>query len=88
MKISSKFKKIISVMMCCVVVLIPCLSTFAKGEAGDWGDDTYHEAYEDFKNIFEVAKLKHEDSFTLDAHGITINLISNGYDITTMVFYF
>lgn len=50
MKISSKFKKIISVMMCCVVVLIPCLSTFAKGEAGDWGDDTYHEAYEDFSD--------------------------------------
>lgn len=50
MKISSKFKKIISVMMCCVVVLIPCLSTFAKGEAGNWGDDTYHEAYEDFSD--------------------------------------
>ena len=50
MKISSKFKKIISVMMCCVVVLMPCLSTFAKGEAGDWGDDTYHEAYEDFSD--------------------------------------
>lgn len=47
-----------------------------------------NEAYEDFKNIFEVAKLKHEDSFTLDAHGITINLISNGYEITTMVLYF
>ena len=36
--------------MCCVVVLMPCLSTFAKGEAGDWGDDTYHEAYEDFSD--------------------------------------
>lgn len=47
-----------------------------------------HEAYEDFKNIFEVAKLEQEDSFTLDAHGITINLISNGHEITTMVFYF
>lgn len=50
MKISSNIKKIISIMMCCVVVLMPCLTTSAKGEAGDWGDDTYHEAYEDFSD--------------------------------------
>lgn len=47
-----------------------------------------HNAYESFKNIFEVAKLKHEDSFIMNVNGITINLISNGHDITTMVFYF
>ena len=51
MKISSKFKKIISLMMIPVALLgTVVLPVSAAGQAGDWGDNEYHEAYEDFSD--------------------------------------
>ena len=48
-----------------------------------------HEAYEDMKKVFTTAKKTlGEDSFISDVKGITVNFISNGSNITTLVFYF
>lgn len=48
-----------------------------------------HDAYSDIKNIFKrVQKLSGTDTFIEDINGITVNYISNGYEITTLVFYF
>lgn len=48
-----------------------------------------HDAYIGMKQVFQQAKeaLGEEDS-THDISGITVDFISNGYEITTLVFYF
>lgn len=51
MKISSKLKKIISLMMILVVLIgTVVFPVFAAGQAGEWEDTEYHEAYEDFSD--------------------------------------
>lgn len=42
------------------------------------------------KEVFNTAKKsnKEQDSFITDVKGINVNFISNGYNITTLVFYF
>lgn len=51
MKISSKLKKIISLMMILVVLIgTVVFPVSAAGQAGEWEDTEYHEAYEDFSD--------------------------------------
>ena len=51
MKISSKLKKIISLMMILVVLIgAVVFPVSAAGQAGEWEDTEYHEAYEDFSD--------------------------------------
>lgn len=51
MKISSKLKKIISLMMILVVLIgTVVFPVSAAGQAGEWEDMEYHEAYEDFSD--------------------------------------
>lgn len=48
-----------------------------------------HDAYKEMKEVFKTAKMNiWEDSFIQDVKGITVNYISNGFEITTLVFYF
>lgn len=48
-----------------------------------------HDAFEEMKEVFKTAKMNiWEDSFLSDINGITVNFISNGFEITTLVFYF
>ncbi len=48
-----------------------------------------HDAYENMKEVFSTAKKSlGEDSFIADVNGINVNFISNGHEITTLVFYF
>lgn len=48
-----------------------------------------HDAYYEMKKVFTTAKMSLcEDSFIQDIKGITVNFISNGFEITTLVFYF
>ena len=44
-------------------------------------------AWDSIKEVFEVAKKASEDTYLLDASGILVNLISDGYKIHTLVFY-
>ena len=48
-----------------------------------------HDAYRAVGDIFEYVKKnnKSEESYLLDVRGIQVNAISNGYEITTLVFY-
>lgn len=51
MNISSKFKKIISLIMIPVVLIgTVVFPVSAAGQAGEWEDTEYHEAYEDFSD--------------------------------------
>lgn len=57
MNISSKLKKIISLMMIPVVLIgTVVLPVSAAEEAGHWGDNEYHEAYEDFSDCPKYTK--------------------------------
>ena len=48
-----------------------------------------HDAYAEIKDIFKrLKKIPGSDTFIEDINGITVNYISNGYEITTLVFYF
>ncbi len=48
-----------------------------------------HDAYQDMKEVFKTAKKSlGQDSFIADVKGINVNFISNGCEITTLVFYF
>ena len=48
-----------------------------------------HDAYSEIKDIFKrIKKIPGSDTFIEDINGITVNYISNGYEITTLVFYF
>lgn len=47
-----------------------------------------NDAYDDIKDIFKrLKKIPGSDTFIEDINGITVNYISNGYEITTLVFY-
>ena len=48
-----------------------------------------HEAYDEMEKIFKTANnSKNQDSFIYDIKGITVNFVTNGYEVTTLVFYF
>lgn len=45
-----------------------------------------YDAFNYVKDLFKTKKLS-QDSFILNVNGLSINLISNGSEITTLVFY-
>lgn len=49
-----------------------------------------HEAWDPMENMFKsINKNKTcEESYLIDVNGIQVNAISNGYEVTTLVFYF
>lgn len=49
-----------------------------------------HDAWHAIKDVFKQVKKNQttNESYFLDAKGIQVNAISNGYEITTLVFYF
>lgn len=45
-------------------------------------------AFQDLQNLFRSEAKKSEDSYMGYVGGLSIHFISNGFEITTLVFYF